>query len=379
MGADADTNAMEETTDSSEHNTSTTTPKPILLLICPRGQTFWSRFRRILLKLQRDAQLVHAADLPTLDTHLATHTDEPPTIAGILITDASIMNSSEPCTSLSTRLATLAHTYPVIFAFDFPTQAARRPLLFARYMRTTFGLAWQMAGCTTDRVELRLRPGVLWMARGRECWRYWYEMRAVVLRGVEREDKVLVVTGVGVGGQPEDKGILGGERGDATSTTDDGDDYDDEEEQEENEDEDGDGDEDYGFEGSNASSLESESTGSQPGDEAAHEEDWADDEMSHDEDLMTTMSTADDILSTSTNYSYVLSDDGTSRVPSYIEHTVSEAQVADSAVVFHEVADPAAQETATARGYVGFVGHVEDNRSMSSIILGMCSIPPFAA
>lgn len=129
MDSDADTdagaNATEEATDSPEHSTSTTTPKPILLLIWPHGQTFWSRFRRTLLKLQRDAQLVHAADLPTLDTHLATHTDEPPTIAGILITDASIMNSSEPCTSLSTRLATLAHTYPVIFAFDFPAQAAR--------------------------------------------------------------------------------------------------------------------------------------------------------------------------------------------------------------------------------------------------------------
>ncbi|KAG2420859.1 hypothetical protein HFD88_000473 [Aspergillus terreus] len=377
MDADADTdagaNATEETTDSSEHSTSTTTttPQPILLLICPRGQTFWSRFRRTLLKLQRDAQLVHAADLPTLDTHLATHTDEPPTIAGILITDASIMNSSETCTSLSTRLATLAHTYPVIFAFDFPAQAARRPLLFARYMRTTFGLAWQMAGCTTDRVELRLRPGVLWMARGRGCWRYWYEMRAVVLRGVESEDKVLVVTGVRAGGQPEDEGIAGGERGDATSTTDDGDD-DEEEEEEENEN----GGEDYGFEGLNASSPESEATGSQPGDEAAHEEDWADDEMSHDEDLALP---ADDNLPTLTNYSYVLSDDGTSRVPSYIEHTIDEMQVADSAVVFHEVADPAAQETGTVRGYVGFVGHVEDNRSMSSIILGMCFIPPFAA
>ena len=40
-----------------------------------------------------------------------------------------------------------------------PSAGRAAPLLFARYMRTTFGLAWQMAGCTTDRVELRLRPG----------------------------------------------------------------------------------------------------------------------------------------------------------------------------------------------------------------------------
>ncbi|KAL5359115.1 hypothetical protein BJX96DRAFT_174069 [Aspergillus floccosus] len=83
MDADADANAnADEDPTSPERDQSTvdthTDPKPILLLICPHGLSFYPRFHRTLLKLQRDAQLLHAPDLSTLDTHLATHTQGPP-------------------------------------------------------------------------------------------------------------------------------------------------------------------------------------------------------------------------------------------------------------------------------------------------------------
>ncbi|KAL4885545.1 hypothetical protein BJY04DRAFT_135720 [Aspergillus karnatakaensis] len=49
--------------------------------------------------------------------------------------------------------------------------------------------------------------------------------------------------------------------------------------------------------------------------------------------------------------------------------------VADCPVAIHEVISPGVGgQPATIRGYVGFVGHIEDNRSMASLILGMCGV-----
>ncbi|KAF9885813.1 hypothetical protein FE257_012284 [Aspergillus nanangensis] len=67
-------------------------------------------------------------------------------------------------------------------------------------------------------------------------------------------------------------------------------------------------------------------------------------------------------------------------VPSDDEGTVADMQVADSPVAIHEVkswVDNGNDEAILIKGYVGFVGHVEDNRSMSSLILGMCAVGEF--
>ncbi|KAK1142889.1 hypothetical protein N8T08_007323 [Aspergillus melleus] len=68
-------------------------------------------------------------------------------------------------------------------------------------------------------------------------------------------------------------------------------------------------------------------------------------------------------------------------VPSDNEGTSVDLCCADSPIVIHEfkrtvVRDDGVQEKVPC-GYVGFVGHVDDSRSMSTLILGMCAVPKF--
>ncbi|KAH8428537.1 uncharacterized protein LDX57_006233 [Aspergillus melleus] len=66
-------------------------------------------------------------------------------------------------------------------------------------------------------------------------------------------------------------------------------------------------------------------------------------------------------------------------VPSDDEGTSVDLCCADSPIVIHEfkrtvLRDDGVQEKVPC-GYVGFVGHVDDSRSMSTLILGMCAVP----
>lgn len=66
-------------------------------------------------------------------------------------------------------------------------------------------------------------------------------------------------------------------------------------------------------------------------------------------------------------------------VPSDDEGTSMDICWADSPIVIHEfkrrVVREDGGEELVPSGYVGFVGHVDDSRSMSTLILGMCAVP----
>ncbi|PLB54628.1 hypothetical protein P170DRAFT_470082 [Aspergillus steynii IBT 23096] len=67
-------------------------------------------------------------------------------------------------------------------------------------------------------------------------------------------------------------------------------------------------------------------------------------------------------------------------VPSDDEGTSVDVCCADSPIVIHEFKRTVAREGVeelVPSGYVGFVGHVDDSRSMSTLILGMCAVPKF--
>ncbi|KAL4796781.1 hypothetical protein BDV19DRAFT_387976 [Aspergillus venezuelensis] len=84
--------------------------------------------------------------------------------------------------------------WTVLFAFEFPAQAALQPLRFKNYMSDTFGteLGWKICGATKNEWTLKingagLRDMVGGVYRGNR-----YRMRAVFLDGVVDSDKILV-------------------------------------------------------------------------------------------------------------------------------------------------------------------------------------------
>lgn len=70
------------------------------------------------------------------------------------------------------------------------------------------------------------------------------------------------------------------------------------------------------------------------------------------------------------------SSSSSTRKPSHAKPKLIPKRIADCPVAIHEVKSYVEKDgqRVPVRGYVGFVGHVEDNRSMASLILGMCSV-----
>ncbi|KAL4887955.1 hypothetical protein BDV59DRAFT_196850 [Aspergillus ambiguus] len=372
--------------------------KPILIVVCTRSIDIWARFPRVFLKLQRDAQLTYATNLTTLDVLLDLHG---PSVAGIIVADGQILDDGAQHDALSARLVSLVkgvhapaatpHEYTVVFAFDFPTQAARRPFRFARYMQDTFALPWMISGCTVHKIKLRLRTRTLRKMGPRGRYRRSFDMKAVFLRRVKMADKLLVATGeFGPGGQPDEvnwvTAILRPEH--ETSTTDG---------EEEAEDGGGDGqgqdeEEAVGSGGSDMATRDGVSD-SFPCDVVGPREDGTSHrETPFADGTASDGSLADDELDdadTSVDEAPVGgaaevedADDGASIDPNWVpsddEGTIADMQVADSPVVIHQVKTWVdgrhGGEATMMRGYVGFIGHMEDNRSMSSILLGMCAV-----
>ncbi|RDW81359.1 uncharacterized protein DSM5745_04916 [Aspergillus mulundensis] len=83
--------------------------------------------------------------------------------------------------------------WTVVFAFDFPAQAACHPLRFGKYMLETFGLGWRICGATKTKWQLCINEPCLKKMGERVYRGDKYEIRAVFLDGVVENDKVLIV------------------------------------------------------------------------------------------------------------------------------------------------------------------------------------------
>ncbi|KAL4946678.1 hypothetical protein BDV06DRAFT_218144 [Aspergillus oleicola] len=455
-----------ETATSTQQHTQTNPAQPILILIFPPDtdiMAFTTRYRSILSKIQRDAELVFALGLADLKRVLA---DEEiiQSIAGFVVTDAAVMGIDEndgEMHAISRLLAEIvkgAHSYKqavtnlgqktrtrntggssnnttkrilinhhestVLFAFDFPAQATLHPLRFKNYMSETFGagLRWKICGATKNEWTLGINEPGLRKMGGRVYHGNRYKMRAVFLDGVEEEDKVLVVDKGKGAAEPDNvrysvrlKGIYADCLGDlpaslcgyeTESTVHEGENFDSEHVKSADND------------ASSTLTANTDDVAFPPlrgrGGKVTLAEDlesrreeceWADDELTaesdnqeDDDDDNTDTDTA------STSCTYLDTEEQPNRhiiyfnVPhkhgkshdnaqahsdfdsdSGLAHdrmTRNHVGVADCAVALHEIrswTEIDSQRFRT-REYVGFVGHVDDNRSMASLILGMCGV-----
>ncbi|KAI9369811.1 hypothetical protein BJX61DRAFT_545237 [Aspergillus egyptiacus] len=146
----------------------------------------------------------------TTNTNTNTNTTE----NGTSSTSDSATGSNSASTSISnSREGTMRKENTVIFAFSFPAQAALRPLRFNKFISQHFGVSWRLCGATMGRVKLEICEPSLRNMGSRVYRGNRYEMRGVFLEGVEEGDKVLVVArgasvrngGLGRQGQPEGK------------------------------------------------------------------------------------------------------------------------------------------------------------------------------
>jgi hypothetical protein len=195
--------------------------KPVLVLIVSLRVNTWNKYLSLIRKLQREARLLCVTNVYDLNELVDEHADE---IAGFIVTTGDIMladehapvlprhNSNNPTPNLSsnshsneietkegmieglpTRLSTLLkhHTYSLIFAFEFPRAAAKYPTSFTAFMQAHFGVSWTIAGTSRQRVAMELQPHIPGMLAARN-YRRWFHIRGVFLRGVPRQEKVLV-------------------------------------------------------------------------------------------------------------------------------------------------------------------------------------------
>ncbi|KAL1999323.1 hypothetical protein VTN02DRAFT_4676 [Thermoascus thermophilus] len=344
--------------------------KPIILLVSPYEVLgFHRRYAKLLTRLRREARLIRVTNSDMLDSAINQYEDD---IHGLIVTDASIMQPAHE--DLSQRLASILtlpfNDWAVLFAFDFPLQVAGKAREFSRYMRRVFQLNWKISGVSVEKVELELRPRALPRLGSRE-YRWEYEMRAVFLRRVQQDDKILIVKG-----SPQN-------------------------EEEDDDDDDGDDEmDDYGTE------YDYETRN---GDEHGYE-----DEDGYDED-------GDDSPGDEENDYEYFEDDSTDSSQSMANNihgsngpfrritNADHASITDSPVVWHEFRDDdeyygdggdddddddngkaydencddddddeneRGHPSPHVTGYLGFVGHFEDERQLAGLILGMCAIVP---
>ncbi|KAL4784810.1 hypothetical protein BJX76DRAFT_347494 [Aspergillus varians] len=327
----------------------------------------------------------------------------------------------------STATAANPCEWTVVFAFDFPAQAARRPLRFAKYMAETFGVGWRMCGATKGKCSLEISERGLRKMGPRVYRGDKYKLRAVFLECVDERDKVLVVAkgasvgngGLGSQGQPdnyldEDDGDEDGDGGslgerpmrvsdpETDSTAGVEGDFDIERVEV--------GDEGVGWtlavdgnDPGGPSWVEEEDIDMIDAELLREEQDWADDELTptevsdgpsedDDEDDENASSSSSDtdpppnqrviyvnVPDQRGNQNAMDSDERPSQDKKKKNKEKTPKRIANCPVAIHEVKSAVYQtghrgQRARLRGFVGFVGHVEDNRSMASLILGMCSV-----
>ncbi|KKK23409.1 hypothetical protein ARAM_007546 [Aspergillus rambellii] len=316
--------------------------------------------------------------------------------------------------------------WTVLFAFDFPAGAAHQPLRFAQYMTDVFALQWKISGMTVGKARLRLRRRTLRKMGPGPFLKERYAVRAVVLGMVKLADKVLVVR------RGEEDLKIGADGGGCGFGSDSGSGVGLDRDYDRDRDRygcgcgaecfcdlgsDSDLDADTWFTGRWVSGdFTTERTPERPAelevvDEKAGEHgigggqecEWADDEWTSSDtsteseeewkgsqresgdggDDSSLQGPTDFPLSALTRLPYrggyaldQMTEDGSDWVPSDDEGTEADKRIADCPVAIHEVKTWREQdgEEVMVRGYVGFVGHVEDTRSMASLILGMCAV-----
>ncbi|KAL2870231.1 uncharacterized protein BJX67DRAFT_378221 [Aspergillus lucknowensis] len=426
--------------------------KPVILVLTACLNHLTTKYPSIINKMRRDANLVPA--FTTSPDHLDSLITNPVIFAalgGIIVTDASIMDPENPAAHSITKtlLGFLNGTGPfwilwrerlgenrnnindfprnVVFAFDFPAQAARQPLRFGKYMAENFGLSWKICGATMGKVDLVFSERVLRKMGGRRYRGGKYVIRGVFLEGVAEGDKVLLVDkrasikngGLGTQGQPDvdvDHGVdaLFGGVGleELRAAKRDGDETDStvmdecEVHRVDVQAEDGTS---WTVPPSAADPADPAGAGGagQDGIEMVHPEqswdeyDLADDELtgtelddeSEDEEgeASTTSEDTDDWLLPNEKHviyinppdhrEWTNTDDTTSpslspREPKNPKSEAIPKRIANCPVAVHEVKSKVEKydQSLLIRGYIGFVGHVEDNRSMAGLILGMCGV-----
>ncbi|GIJ82218.1 hypothetical protein Asppvi_000724 [Aspergillus pseudoviridinutans] len=301
--------------------------KPILVLIVSLRINTWNKYLSVIRKLQREARLLCVTNVYDLNELVDEHADE---IAGFIVTTRDIMLADDPIATpqsnsneieieegmiegLPTRLATLlkhppaAHnSYSLVFAFEFPRAAAKYPTSFTAFMQAHFGLNWSIAGTSRTRVAMELQQHILGKLAAR-TYRRRFHIRGVFLRGVPRQEKVLVSC--------ENGEIEFGEG-----------------------------------ERMNRWTLWHRRPWIETPDTVVGE--WDQSEGDEEEGYLGDSEEMDD------------EDDG--------EDDEDEKLRADCPVAIHEVKP--ANESEDGGSYVAFVGHLEDSRSMASLILGICGV-----
>lgn len=169
--------------------------KPSLILLALAGLSY-TRFKATLHKLRRDARLILVTDEDQL-AHAVTHEKSTHNrLAGIIIADAEIIHPLRR--GLARTVAALLHDtdteWTVIFAFDFALQAWRNRQMFARFMKWHFApaLRWEIGALMAVKHRMVLRRRVL-RKMGPRVYRKKYRMRGVIFLRVKQADKVVVV------------------------------------------------------------------------------------------------------------------------------------------------------------------------------------------
>lgn len=167
--------------------------KPSLVILSLTGFSY-GRFQATLHKLRHDARLILVTDEEEL-SRVVTHESNQNSLAGIIIADAEIIHPERR--ALAGAVASLLHDteaeWAVIFAFDFATQAWRNRQMFARFTKRHFPtLRWEIGAMMAVKHRMVLRRRVL-RKMGPRVYRKKYRMRGAILLRVKQADKVVVV------------------------------------------------------------------------------------------------------------------------------------------------------------------------------------------
>ncbi|KAL4948863.1 hypothetical protein BDW69DRAFT_188860 [Aspergillus filifer] len=447
--------------------------KPILILISPSSANtidLITRYSSIISKLERDAHVIFANGLTQLRCVLANESMAE-SIGGFIVTDARVMGvdggngdgdedgdgearaisgllteivkgtysfhheeastisgPDQPTSSKYLHRTIISHEWTVLFAFDFPAQAALQPLRFKNYISDNFGaeLGWKICGATKNEWTLKIKGVGLRNMSGGVYHGNRYRMRAVFLDGVEDSDKILVAGKGKASAEPGDadgrlRGLdtdplgdsqLSGPGYETDSTT---------------------AEEDFDFQKGQAADAELGSIiaknnntipshfppipacGLRMADLCSRDEcrKWVNDRLAAESEFFRHARNdcsgaaygytgsdgdgddeeqtdrwiiytnvpevcgqrSDSVQDDDDHYDSDPDAEQVLEVEDEVEGSVGVA-VADCPVALHEIKSwiEAGGQRVCVRGYVGFVGHVEDNRSMASLILGMCGV-----
>ncbi|KAL3473463.1 hypothetical protein BJX99DRAFT_199049 [Aspergillus californicus] len=308
--------------------------------------------------------------------------------------------------------------WTVVFAFDFPGEASQHPLRFGRFMHNLFGVRWKICGTTKGKVTLDIEEKALPKMGVRVYRGNKYALRGVFLEGVDAEDKVLRVAkganarngGLGMQGQ-----VVFNKEGESEAKGAGGNCVVDDNSEGKTETDSTAGEEgEYAIEqvevgqggspegwtlapsvdaAAATASWENDNIDMVDPDLSREESDWADDELTstenelepdenHDSDgdgdASSDDTDADTIARLNQRVIYINAPNCRSQTQLTLTQKPKPTRLADCPVAIHALkpSQPTAQSgnRVQMHGYVGFVGHVEDNRSIASLILGMCGV-----